>query len=144
MRKTLRLLNRPGLVPVVVVAALVIVLCFVPVIVAVWAFLAMVAEDIIGVANQQAAARNNAHLAGITDVLGWLCVLVTNHFALNALNTHDFKLQAMVIGAVTAANYVGSVAGVEIGRRWIKTPVDPAITELERRVTALEAHNQGA
>ena len=110
-------------------------------IIALWAFIAMIAEDIIGVANSQAMARNKANLAGLTDVFAFICVLVTNHYALNALNGHNMALTVVVIAAITAANYIGSWSGVKIGQRWIKPPLDPLsiqIADLTRRVAELE------
>ena len=100
------------------------------------AALAMVAQDVLAVCMTQAEARNKGLLAGLLDAGMFLFALATYHLSLNALNGHSMTEKIIVIGAVTAANILGSLLGVKIGKRWIK---DDENDSLEARVAALEA-----
>jgi biotin transporter BioY len=98
-------------------------------IVALWAALAMVAQDILGVCLVQAEARNRAHLAGIMDTAGYLCAFLTTAFAMGSYVEHGWDEKTFVILiAVSAANYLGTVTGVKIGKRWIKTEASEPVS----------------
>lgn len=91
-------------------------------IIALWAGLAMFAEDILGVLMTLATAKNRGWLAGILDALGWYAAILTTTVSVSALQGHSLSMKIAVFGAVTAANITGSWSGVEIGRRLIKDP----------------------
>jgi hypothetical protein len=84
-------------------------------IIALWAALAMVATDILGTLLVQAEARNRAHLSAILDSAGWLF----------SIATLSISVAAIVLAAVTVANYFGSYAGVIIGQRFIANAKAP-------------------
>lgn len=88
-------------------------------IVALYAALAMFVQDILGVLLVQAEARNHDHLAGFLDSAGYLCLAATSTIAITALQGHNLGLKVGVLSAVTVANYLGTVTGVRIGRRFI-------------------------
>ena len=96
---------------------------------AVAAALAMFAQDIIGVIQVQAEARNRGRLAGLCDVVGWLLAISTLTISVSALQGHNLANKITVIILVSIANYFGSDYGVAIGRRFVKvndsTPTPP-------------------
>ncbi len=95
-------------------------------IIAVWAALAMLAQDILAVLMVQAEARNRASLAGLLDCAQWGAAISTTTISVTALQGHSAPLKTAVVLAVTAANFAGSWAGVQIGRRLI-TPAAPPV-----------------
>lgn len=103
---------------------------------AVVAAVAMFVADVLSVLLTQAEARNRAVLAGILDSLAWGAGIVVTLTTLDALNGTNRPLMYAVIGAVSAANFGGSLIGVRVGKRFVKE--DPA-TELAARVAAIEA-----
>lgn len=109
-------------------------------IIALWASIAMVVEDILAVLLTQAQARNRATLAGWLDTAAWLAGILTTAWSLNAIDGHDLKLKVVVVAAVSAANFCGSWSGTKIGERWIKAPVPLAsqVADHDRRLKALE------
>jgi hypothetical protein len=91
-------------------------------IVALWAACAMIVQDILTACLVQATDRNRAHLAGMLDTAGYLCAFLTTAFAMGSYVEHGWDEKTfMILIAVSAANYVGTVTGVKIGKRWIKT-----------------------
>lgn len=80
----------------------------------------MVVQDILGVLMVQAEARNRGWLTGTFDSLGWLAAIFTTTLSVTALQGHDTTLKVVVVAAVTAANFAGSLIGVAIGKRFIK------------------------
>lgn len=84
------------------------------------AFVAMVTEDILAAIMTQATARNRANLAGIMDTLGWLAGILTTTWTVTALQGHDTPYKIAMVLSVSLANYVGSMAGVLIGKRYVK------------------------
>jgi hypothetical protein len=89
-------------------------------IIALWAALAMVANDILAVCLVQAEARNHALLSGCLDCVMWLASIATTTISVTALQSHHFSLKVIVVVAVTLANMAGSIAGVRIGKRYIR------------------------
>ncbi len=81
------------------------------------AALAMLAQDVIAAPLAQAEARNRAHLAGLLDTAGWLVAIATTTISVTELQGHSLTRKVAVIGAVSAANYVGTVVGTKLGRR---------------------------
>lgn len=98
------------------------------------AFVSMMIADILSVLLVQAEARNKANLSGILDTLGWVAGMVVTFTTVTALGGHDFTLKVLVVVAVSIANYVGSVIGTNIGKRFV-----PDATTLAERVARLEA-----
>lgn len=88
--------------------------------VALLAALAMVAQDILGVLMVQAEARNRGYLSGVLDSLQWFAVISTTTISVTALQGHNLREKLLVIVFVTAANLLGSIVGVAIGKRYIK------------------------
>jgi hypothetical protein len=97
--------------------------------------MAMVVQDILGVLMVQAEARNRGWLSGIFDALGWGAAIITTTISVTALQGHDTSLKIAVITAVTIANVVGNVAGVHIGKKFIKS--DKEIMEARQAAKAL-------
>lgn len=85
-------------------------------IVVLWAALAMLAQDVIGVAYMQAAARNRTWLAGVLDAVTWLVMIATTKIAVQASGSRFVA----VLFAVTAANILGTAIGVKLGKRFIR------------------------
>lgn len=94
-------------------------------IVALWAALAMLAQDMLAVPLVQAEARNRAVLAGLLDTVGWLVTLTTTFISVDTLQGHSTPTKAVVIGAVSCANFVGTYTGTRLGKRWIKDDIPP-------------------
>lgn len=88
--------------------------------IALYAAIAMIAQDIIAVPLVQAEARNRAVLAGILDTLGWLVMITTTYISVNTLQGHDTKEKVLVIVAVSCANFIGTYTGTKLGARYIK------------------------
>lgn len=97
------------------------------------AFIAMVLQDILGVAQTQANARDRAQLSGFLDMVSWLVALYTTFISLDALNGHDLVLKISVIVSVSVANYVGSVLGVKLGQKYIKAVAPVVVPGAEKR-----------
>lgn len=100
------------------------------------AAVAMLIQDILAVPLTQAEARNRAHIAGLLDTAGWLVAITTTFLSVDTLSGHDFARKVGVIVGVSAANYVGTVLGTKLGKRFVKE--DPT-SALAKRVAALEA-----
>ncbi len=82
---------------------------------------AMFVEDVIGVMLVQANARNRANLSGLLDTVAWLCQIAVTALTVSVLFGHDIRRMAVMIAAVSVANYAGTFVGVEAGERWIKS-----------------------
>lgn len=89
-------------------------------IIALYAALAMLIQDVLGVLMVQAEARNHVWLTGALDSVGWLATITTTTVSVTALQGHSLALKATVIAAVTVANFGGSALGVKIGKHFIK------------------------
>lgn len=92
-------------------------------IIALYAAIAMVAQDILGTLLTQAQARDKAALSGFLDTAGWLVGIMTISWSVTALQGHDDAKKAAVLVSVSAANFIGSWLGVMIGKKLIKAPV---------------------
>jgi CDP-diglyceride synthetase len=90
------------------------------ILIALWAAIAMVIQDVLAVMMVQAEARNRGWLAGSFDSLQWLAGIATTTISVTALQGHDFPRKVLVICAVSAANMFGSLLGVRLGKRFIK------------------------
>ena len=84
--------------------------------VALVAFLAMCANDIAGTVMVVFEAHYNAILAGCFDVIGWFFSLICAALAIESIITEGWRTRRSltIIGAVSAANFLGTIAGVAI------------------------------
>jgi hypothetical protein len=90
------------------------------VIIALWAALAMLVNDIAAVLLVQAEARNRGGLAALFDSLMWLASITTTSVSVTTLQGHHLSAKVTVIAAVEIANVLGCIIGVAIGRRLIR------------------------
>lgn len=88
--------------------------------IAIYAAAAMFAQDVLSALLTQAEARNRAHLAGLLDSFAWIAAIATTTLSVSTLQGHDLGRQVAVVLAVSAANYLGTVAGTQMGARWMK------------------------
>ncbi len=88
--------------------------------VALYAALAMLIQDIMGVLLVQAEARNRAGLSALFDSVMWLAQISTVTISVTALQGHQLSAKAAVIIAVELANVAGCIIGVRIGKRFIR------------------------
>lgn len=89
-------------------------------VIALYAALAMLVNDVAAVLLVQAEARNRAGLSAIFDSIMWLASITTTTVSVTALQGHDLSTKALVLVAVELANVAGCYIGVAIGRRLIK------------------------
>jgi hypothetical protein len=84
--------------------------------VAVLAFVAMCVQDVMGTAMVVFEARLNAPVAGLFDVGGWLAGLICSALALESIIRNGWRTRRslVIIAAVSAANFVGTIAGVAL------------------------------
>lgn len=88
--------------------------------IALWAALAMLVNDVAAVLLVQSEARNRAGLAAIFDCVMWLASISTTTISVTALQGHQLGAKALVVVLVTLANVAGCYIGVGIGRRLIR------------------------
>jgi len=89
-------------------------------VVALYAALAMLVNDIMAVLLVQSEARNRAGLAAIFDSVMWLASISTTTISVTALQGHHLGTKALVIAAVEIANVAGCYLGVASGKRYVK------------------------
>lgn len=109
--------------------------------VAIWAGLAMIVQDILGVILVQAEAANKGWLAGVADTVGWYFAIATTSISVTALQSHSTSEKVYVLLFVGVANLLGTKTGQLIGARLLgrwPPKEDPHLLSLEARVTALE------
>lgn len=87
---------------------------------AILAAVSMIFQDILEVLKDQSQARNRAVLAGVFDTLMWLTLITSTSISVTALQGHSLKMKILVISLVSLANFGGQIAGVTIGKRFIK------------------------
>jgi hypothetical protein len=80
------------------------------------AFVAMCANDVAGTVMVIFEAQYNAVLAGLFDVLGWLAGLICAALAIDEIIQNGWRTRKSlsIIVAVSAANFVGTIAGVAL------------------------------
>lgn len=85
--------------------------------VALLAFVAMCAEDLLATAMVIEEAHYNALAAGILDVLGWAAGLICSALAIESIITNGWRTRKSItiILAVSVANFLGTFGGVGIG-----------------------------
>ena len=84
------------------------------------ASLSMVIQDLFEVLKVDSQSRNRAFLAGLFDTLMYLGLVVSMSVSVTILQGHDLKRKILILVCVSAANFVGQMTGVEIGKRFIK------------------------
>lgn len=83
---------------------------------------AMLVEDVLGTLLVQANAKGLAWLSGVLDALAWGAGIVTTTVSVSALQGHSMLAKVVVISVITVANVFGSVIGVKLGEKLIKSP----------------------
>jgi hypothetical protein len=101
--------------------------------VVVYAAVAMLVQNILGVLMTQAEAKNHGWMTGILDSLGWIAAIVTTSITINALDGHDIVLKIWMIAGVTLANLFGSLWGVWIGKKFIRDDEGRQVGLIKRR-----------
>ena len=80
----------------------------------------MVIQDIFGTLLVIAESKGREWLAGGLDAGMWLVGIITTSHAVATLNGHSGKEKIYVLTMVTGANVFGTVAGVKLGKRFVK------------------------
>ena len=88
--------------------------------IAVYAAMCMVCQDVMGTLMVMAEARSRGWLAGVFDSAMWLFGIATTTISVTALQGHSTSEKVAVLVLVTAANLVGSRLGVYMGNRFVK------------------------
>lgn len=80
-------------------------------------FVAMCLQDVISTLMVVFEAHYNAPLAGLCDVAGYIVGLISSVLALDSILKNGFwnKRSLLIVAAISAANYLGTLAGVHIG-----------------------------
>jgi hypothetical protein len=80
------------------------------------AFIAMCVQDILGTAMVIFESRYNAPVAGLFDVASWIAGLICAALALEEIIKNGWRTRKslMLIGVISLANFLGTVAGVGI------------------------------
>ena len=80
------------------------------------AFMAMCVQDILGTAMVIFESRYNAPVAGLFDVAAWIAGLICSALALEEIIKNGWRTRKslMLIGVISLANFLGTVAGVGI------------------------------
>ena len=78
------------------------------------AFVAMCAQDVLATAMVIAESHRVALAAGSLDVAQWILALLTSGLAIEEIVRHGWwtRRALAIIGAVSAANFTGTVLGV--------------------------------
>lgn len=86
--------------------------------VALLAFAAMFANDVLMTSMVVFEAHYNALLAGLFDVLGWVASLTCSALAIEEIIKHGWrsKKSLTIIAAISLANFSGCFVGVALGR----------------------------
>lgn len=84
--------------------------------VALLAFVAMCADDLAFTIMTVSEAHYQALMAGCFDVIGWLFGLVCSALAIESIIREGWrtKRSLIIIAAVSAANFFGTIAGVAV------------------------------
>ena len=95
--------------------------------IALWAALAMVCQDVLLTLMVQAEARNRWVIAGLLDCVGWIAQIATIGISVDSIITNGLNEHTLIIiAAVTIANFVGTACGTLLGKKFIKeVPSDP-------------------
>lgn len=99
----------------------------------VWAFVAMLAQDVFLTWKSLAVNRNRPVIGGLCDMLGGFCVIATVGVGIGAVHSHGLSWSTVaVFAALGAADFLGASLGAWTGNRWIHadnlSPVRPKET----------------
>lgn len=82
------------------------------------AAIAMIAQDILGARMVQAEADRRAVVAGLLDMAGWLCTILTLSWSLGSITKHGWTAESYtIIAFVSAANFIGTYVGTKTRKR---------------------------
>ena len=98
----------------------------------------MVVQDVLATLLVQAEARNRAGLAAAFDAAMWCFGIATTSIAVTALQGHSLGEKVMVVGAVTAANVAGALAGAIREPRGVAFPGAAPVAQLEANAAAAD------
>ena len=89
--------------------------------VAVIAFAAMGAQDLLGTAMVVFEAHFDPLAAGLIDVAGYIASLVCSVLALDSILRNGWRTRRslVIIGAVSVANFFGTYAGVALSAAFV-------------------------
>lgn len=81
-------------------------------------FAAMYANDLLLTCMVVFESHYNGVAAGLFDVMGWMTGIVCSALALDSIFKNGWKSRRslVVIGAITAANFLGTLSGVWLSR----------------------------
>lgn len=84
--------------------------------VALLAFAAMCLQDVLGTVMVVFEANYNGVMAGVFDVAGWIAGLVCSALAIESIIKNGWRntRSLVLIGAVSIANFFGTVLGVAL------------------------------
>jgi hypothetical protein len=84
--------------------------------VALLAFVAMCAQDVMSTAMVIFESRYNGPVAGLFDVGSWIAGLVCMFLAVDEVIKNGWRTRKalVIIGSVSAANFLGTLLGVSI------------------------------
>lgn len=85
------------------------------------AVVSMLLQDVVSTLLVQAEARDKPALSGILDVFMWILGMTCTTVIVKIFLTGSIWATLEAGAAVSVANFVGTYAGVRIGRRFIKT-----------------------
>lgn len=82
------------------------------------AFLAMCANDMLATGMVVFEAHYRAVLAGLFDIGGWVTAFICSALALESIIKNGWRTRRSltIIACISAANFLGTVAGVAIGK----------------------------
>ena len=84
------------------------------------AFVAMFAQDIVLTLQTQAVNRGHPQIGGLLDCIGYFTQFTTYSLSVVSFGKHGLDHQTLfILASQTMANYVGTVAGVVLGDRWM-------------------------
>lgn len=81
---------------------------------------AMIMQDVIGVGYVQATARNHKWLSAHLDNLTYYTLIATSTITVTAFQGHSLEKKIVVVLFVTVGNYIGTISGNMLGKRFIK------------------------
>lgn len=110
--------------------------------IAIIAALCMVVQDSLAALKYQAAARNKGVTAALADVITWLMSITSTTIAAFTLHGHSIANKIEVIAFISAANIIGNLLGIRLGKKFIKDEdniaQDKRLADVESRLKALE------
>lgn len=97
----------------------------------VFAALTMIAYNVLSVFLVQAEARNWAWLTAVIEVFRWPANFLVTYFGVTTLQGHDPHSKLVMMATLTTFNAAGSLVGVHLGRRLIRSQNAEKIERIE-------------